>query len=99
MTVNEIPTRPRTYKRPWLAALLNLVPLLGLAGCAANGINHTSDAGPICFAGVIWGLGYLYLGRGFRFLLALALPWVLGLVACALSRLRFRASPIPRTSL
>lgn len=66
-------------KRPWLAALLNLIPFIGLASCTANALHAPVPLGfTLIFTIFIWDLGYAYLGRWFRFLLALAFPWVFG---------------------
>ena len=73
----ELPERKP--KKPWLAALLNLIPLLGLVGCSPD--NKGGPFSLICFALLVWGIGYLYLGgttrNVVRCLVALALPWIL----------------------
>ena len=67
----------RGQKLPWLAFVLNLIPLVGLAGCAAGVSKVGPDSGPIWLALFLFGAGYLYLGRWLRVLLALMLPWVI----------------------
>ncbi|HYN89243.1 MAG TPA: hypothetical protein VER55_11960 [Ardenticatenaceae bacterium] len=63
--------------------LLNLIPLLGLASCVAEA--GSADR-PGAYAGIsfllfwvvfVWGLGYFYLWRAGRFVIAVVAPWVL----------------------
>ena len=80
----------RTQKKAWLAALLNLVPLVGVGMLADNQnlVPHVKLPVAIPLALVelfivafgatllLWGFGYLYLGRFVRFVVALSVPWL-----------------------
>jgi hypothetical protein len=72
-----------------LAVILNLLPLIGLVSCTttARDFSMTSLAGFQAFWWLllIWGLGYLYVGKPFRFLLSLLIPWI----SCFTSSLDF----------
>ncbi len=69
----------KSCKSPMVAAILNLIPLAGLAGWYGTQVVKRD----IAFLSVlsllifVWGLGYLYLQRWPRFVLAMIAPWVL----------------------
>ncbi len=68
----------KRYKRPWLAVVLNLIPLIGLGGCVASTEEVAIDIGwDLIWFIFAWGLGYLYLGKLRQFFGALLLPWIL----------------------
>jgi hypothetical protein len=80
----------RTQKKAWLAALLNLIPLVGI-GFLVNLLGlHVKipvviPPSPLLeffiIAGcgvtlILWGFGYLYLRRSVRFVVALSVPYL-----------------------
>src|SRR5260370_7040597 len=80
-------TERKGYKKPWLAVVLSLIPLLGLGGCTTNFYAEhifgsydntpkiTFQIGAILLYFIfIWGLGYFYLGKWKRGLLSLLIP-------------------------
>jgi len=87
----------RKQKKAWLAALLNLVPLIGIVVAPLLNLHPGVDmvarvsaaiqfpylfscTGALYVAFVLWGLGYLYLGRFGRFVVALGFPWFYAVV-------------------
>jgi hypothetical protein len=81
----------RKQKKAWLAALLNLVPLVGFVAVLLNTslvsmVARVADAiqfpylficiGVLELAIILWGLGYLYLRRWVRLVAALCFPWL-----------------------
>lgn len=63
-------------KNPLIVVALQCIPLLAASGCASAGITNQSSSGialVLWISALFWGLGYLYLGRTYRFLLALVL--------------------------
>jgi hypothetical protein len=84
----------RKQKKAWLAALLNLVPLVGSVAVLLNTflvsmLARVADViqfprlficiGILELALVLWGLGYLYLRRWKRLVAALCFPWLYAL--------------------
>ena len=64
----------RASRRLRLAVLLQCLPLIGAAGCVADGFTPRPIEPPLFFAMLLslvcWGFGYLYTHRWVRFALA-----------------------------
>ncbi len=69
----------KSRKSPMVAAILNLIPLAGLVGCYESQVGKSDIAflPALSLLIFVWGLGYLYLQRWLRFVLAMIAPWVL----------------------
>lgn len=79
--------RPRTKSLFW-AVMLQCVPLLGAAGCVANGTTDQRSVGVsllLWTSVLLWGLGYLYVGAFKRLILAVLAGPVLAITACSAS--------------
>ena len=78
--MNTQNSKTKKIKQPGLAVILNLIPFIGLGGCAVQVRSPSSSSlaelGGLWFFILIWGIGYLYLGRWVRFLLSMLIPWV-----------------------
>jgi hypothetical protein len=77
-------------KEPVIAVVLQCIPLLAAAGCIASGASDQSASALSCilwWSALLWGLGYVYLGRPARVraILALVLGPVLAFGACSAS--------------
>jgi len=72
------------YKRPWLGVLLQCVPLVGAASCAANGASSQQFYFEILlwWSVLFWGFGYIYLRRFRRFAVVFLAGPVLAFSAC-----------------
>lgn len=76
-----------TRKRTWIAVVLQCIPILGMAGCAANGLTDQSGTAEF-FAFVawwsvlFWGLGYQYVGAKRRFAATCIVGPIFALSSC-----------------
>ncbi len=76
-----VPARGRR-KSMALAVLLQCIPLLGAAGCIAEGANGSNVAGVLGWSLLFWGIGYLYLGRRLRAPLTILAGSVFAFASC-----------------
>ena len=78
--------RSPSRKSLFWAAMLQCVPLLGAAGCFANGANdqHSQGAAFLLWGSILfWGLGYLYVGALVRFTVTVLAGPILAVAACS----------------
>ncbi len=87
MTSTHAPSRGR--KSLALAALLQGIPFVAAGGCVAAGSGPSDDwfgTGLLLgLSALLWGLGYLYVGRWGRFLAAFTCGPILAIASCSLA--------------
>lgn len=85
MSAIQAPRRDR--KSPAIAGMLQGIPFIAAGGCFASGTG-SGDSGfglglLLSLFGLLWGIGYIYVRRPARFVLAFVLGPILAMASCS----------------